>query len=137
MGLAGAKSNPMNNLIVIARWIGVIPSVIFGCALTFIFFKFSLGFLADDNSFYSIYIVPLVSYTLSSVVAIFSGAMMAPSHQRTVAIILNILFAVIITISIVMYLRNTEYWNVTISFFAFAGNLVGYFYVNDVVKNKK
>lgn len=118
-------------LIVIIRWIGVLPCAIIACALAYLLANICQSFYADEKSKYAIYVIPVASSLVSGLAFLYSGVITAPAYRKYVALILMVLLCVSSVIGGVLNVVDGEYFKLFKAIAALVGVVLAYFMFQD------
>jgi hypothetical protein len=96
-------------LVIILRWIAVLPAAIIASCIAYLFVNYSQLFFVDEASKYAIYVVPVSSSFASGIALIHGGAWVAPSFKKQTALVLLIICCLVMVVGIYTTLRESRY----------------------------
>lgn len=126
----------MKNLIIILRWIAVLPTMIIANIITSLIVDFCIRFWGDPDSYSVLYYSPVAGALFSSIASVTVSASVAPKYKKTVAFIIMILLTLLGGIGIFLNFINHNYFELIKTIFSIAGCILGYFLVNNEESNK-
>ena len=121
-------------LIVILRWIGILPCAFLALLLAYLLMFIFSQFPLNAGSWMMVYILPVICAYISGFAYMTVGILVAPSHARIVAIILSAILLIIFRMEIMSVFSSKEYLELVRYITTVAGSTIAWFSLKDVVE---
>jgi len=121
-------------LIVILRWIGILPCAFLALLLAYLLMFIFSQFPLNAGSWMMVYILPVICAYISGFAYMTVGILVAPSHGRIVAIILSAILLIIFRMEIMSVFSSQEYLELVRYITTVAGSTIAWFSLKDVVE---